>query len=418
MLIYSYAELGTAIPGSGGEHLYLLKAFGPLMAFVFDWTSIILLKPGTNALLCVAFGEYFIRLINESKLNEYAKDPQNYPELEKKLLGGMEWYVKLIAIAACFLATLIVAVSTKWSDRLQTGFTFAKVIALLTVIIGGVVMLFSNPNIAEGSLGKPFEGTSSDVGGYLSSFDHGLWAYEGWNNLNIVSGDLVNPQKNLPLAIWISVGSVVILYLFTIIGYFATIPKDIIKASKTIGIDFGRCLFGRVGGIVMPLFILGSVFGSTQSNMISTTSVITAAAEEGHMPKFFLRKSHLFGTHIYSLFFQTFVSCIFILVGTSFDWLVFLYTFPQWFFYGSCVIGLLLLRRKEPLMDRPYKVWISTPIIFLASCLFLVGLSFYDQPIVSSISLALILIGAPVWYIWVRNTGLKSTMRSLKRRKN
>lgn len=386
-----------------------------MMAFLFDWTSIILLKPGTNAIFSVAFGEFFIRLVYESRLSEFFKDPETYPKNEEDLFKGHEWNVKLIAIAACLLSTIIVSVSVKWSDRFQTGFTFAKIAALLTVIIGGFYQMCADSILIKESLGKPFEKTEKDVGGYLKAIDHGLWAYEGWNNLNIVSGDLINPSRNLPLSIYIAVGSVVVLYLFTILGYFAVIPQPIIKSSKTIAMDFGRSLFGRAGGIIMPLFVVGSVFGSTQSNMISTVCVVTAAAEQGHMPKFFLRKSNFFGTYIYSLLFQTLISCSFILIG-SFDWLVFLYTFPQWFFYGACIVALLKLRRTDPDLERPYRVWITTPIIFFCSCGFLIGLSFYDQPIISSAAMLLILAGAPVWYIWVKNNGIIATYRVLTKK--
>lgn len=409
-----YAELGTMLPGSGGEHLYIRRAFGPMMAFLFDWTSIILLKPGTNAVFSVAFGEYFIRLVLESKLHTLFLNPETYADKEEELLGELDWYVKLAAICACLLCTMIVMLSTKWSDRFQSVLTFGKIAALATVVIGGIYQMIAKTEIVKNSLGKPFEGTSSKPGGYLKGFDHGLWAYEGWNNLNIVSGDLVNPTTNLPLSIWISVTSIIFLYILTIIGYFAVIRLPIIKNSKTIAMDFGRSLFGRPGGIVMPLFVISSVFGSTQSNMISTTEVVNAAVDEGHMPKLFGRRSPMFGTFIYSLLFQTFISCCFILAG-SFDWLVFLYTFPQWFFYGTCIIALLKLRYTDPKMERPYRVWLTTPVLFLLSCLFLIGMSFYDEPWISLAAFGLIFSGAPVWFFFVKNAGPRAAFTDIKR---
>lgn len=401
------------LPGSGGEHLYIKKAFGPMMAFLFDWTSIILLKPGTNAVFSVALGEYFMRLIFEFKLFTFFQEPSTYPEMEAEFFSNLEWYVKLTAVSACLISTLIVSLSTKWSDRFQSVLTFGKIAALATVIIGGIYQMIRFPANIEASLGKPFHNTSSEPGGYLKSFDHGLWAYEGWNNLNIVSGDLVNPKINLPLSIWISVSSIIFLYILTIIGYFAVIPMATVKSSKTIAMDFGRSLFGRAGGIIMPLFVISSVFGSTQSNMISTTEVVLASVDEGHMPKIFSHRSRLFGTFVYSLLFQSAISCCFILAG-SFDWLVFLYTFPQWFFYGACVIALMKLRFTDPKIERPYRVWVTTPVLFLLSCSFLIGLSFYEMPWISFAAFGLILSGAPVWFVFVRNSGPKTAFYDLK----
>lgn len=389
------------IPSSGGEHQYLIYTFGSLSAYLFDWTSVVLLKPGSNAILTVAFAEYFMRTL------QYGSDPSPINEN----------YVRLTAAIACISCTLICAISSKLAHRVQNVLTFSKILALLVIVGAGFYRLFSDPSTFVNNFEPAFSGSSTDPRSYTRAMNHGLWAFEGWNNLNVVAGDLINPSKNLPLSIWTGFAMVMTLYLLTVVSYYAVLPSSVVVASSTIGINFGMEVFGQAGSLIIPLFVMAATFGGTLSNMISSSSLVVVCAEEGNLPRIFHKKTKPFGTAIPALLLQLVLSIIFVSIG-SFDWLIQLYTVPQWFFYGMCIFALLVLRYREPAKPRPYRVFLSTPILFLIACGFLIFSSaFSDEAEImwGTIGAAfLILTGIPVWWVLIKKGGFKSAAEAIK----
>lgn len=386
----SYAELGTMIPGSGGEAQYLAQGFGPLMIFLFNWTSIVILKPGTVAILSLATAKYLLDMVKEIFSLPMSSELWSYI-----------WFERALAIIVCFIVTLASSFSVKWSNRVQNALSFGKIIALGLIICSGIYYaLFVEADTIKANLGEPFEGSQFKFGSIASALNNGLWAFEGWNNLNIVAGNLANPSVNLPLSIWISMVSVVCLYLLTLLGYFAVLDKAvIISATTVIGSSFGRKVFGVAGNIIMPFFIASSTFGSALSSMITSSEIIVLAATTGQLPKYFKKISPSFGTAARAYWMQGIISAVFV-TGAGFDDLIFIYSFPTWIFYAACVIVLLKLRYTAPKLERPYKVWLSTPILFLASCLFLLCTSFWNKKVLVTISFGVVLLGVPLYYLF------------------
>lgn len=386
-----YAELGTLIPGSGGEAQYLQKAFGSWATFVFNWTSILLLKPGTVAVMSVAMAQYMIMLVCNT--------------FQCALPTGSthKWIVKGISLAACILVTLSASISVRASLRIQAVMTYGKIFALGFVILASFYqVIFVDRTEFKANLGNPFQGTNWNFTTYAPALTHGLFSFDGWNNLNIIAGDLINPGRTLPLAIWTSMAAVVILYLLTIFGYYAALPLSVVASSSTIGVDLGARVAGIAGSILMPLFVVNSTFGSALSSMATSSEIVILAADNGHLPKFFGQTSKSFGTALNAYVMQGILSALFVF-GTDFDELVNIYTLPTWIFYASCVVVLLMMRFKEPNAHRPYKVWITTPIIFLVSCGFLLGTSAWTQPWIFGASIGVMLIGVPIFFFFVRS---------------
>jgi len=385
-----YAELGTLIPGSGGEAQYLQKAFGSWATFVFNWTSILLLKPGTVAVMTVAMAKYMVML--GCILGGWDKPG-----------GRMEyWLVKCIALGACALVTLSASLSTRASLRIQAVMTYGKVLALAFVILSSLAHLaFVDHTAFTANMSAPFAGTNWALSTYSPALTHGLFSFDGWNNLNIIAGDLADPGRTLPLAIWISMAAVIVLYLLTILAYYAVLPMSVIASSSTIGVDFGARVAGLLGSLLMAFFVVNSTFGSALSSMATSSEIVILAADNGHLPRLFGRIHSRLGTALNAYLMQGVISGLFVF-STDFDDLVNIYTLPTWIFYGACVVVLLMMRVGEPHAPRPYRVWLSTPILFLAACLFLLSTSLLTQPWIFAASTGVVLLAIPIYFFFVR----------------
>lgn len=388
-----YAELGTLIPGSGGEAQYLQKAFGSWATFVFNWTSIALLKPGTVAILTVICAKYSLRL---------AYSLAGVMDVSDTIFQEKAWAVKVIAITACFLVTAAAAVSPRVSLKMQEVMTFGKIAALAFIILmSGYYLAFKETATLMSNLGRPFEGTLWQVTEYAPAFNHGLFSYDGWNNLNIISGDLANPGTTLPLAIWLSMAMVVVLYMFTIVGYYAVLPASLTATTPTIGVEFGRAVLGHFGAVLMPFFVVNSTFGSALSSMATSSEIVILAADSGHIPPFFGHINRSLGTALNAYILQLVLSIFFVLIS-DFDGLVNIYSMPTWIFYAACVVVLLLMRVREPHATRPYRVWMTTPVLFLIACMFLLVTSLWAEPYSVGASILVTLLGIPVYFFFIK----------------
>lgn len=394
-----YAELGTMIPGSGGEAQYLSRGFGPLFTYLFDWTSILILKPGTVSVMLISFSRYAIQLIKVFDTNP---------------IWMNEWTEKIFAAIGCFAVTALSAQSQNWSNFILDALTWCKVSALAMIISGGAVFcLFDRSIFTRNVLTAPFADSvpssgSSNVFLWMSklvlALCSGLWSFEGWNNLNIVAGDLKNPKRNLPLAIWISVGTVLGLYFATLLAYYCVIPAKEFIESQTVGLLFGKTIFGAflgaeldwIGAVIFSLAIMGSTFSAALSSMMTSSEIIILSANKGNIPARFGIIDKKTGTAFNAYVLQGVIS-ILLAVGFT-DKLLEMYTFPTWIFYFLCAIVVLQLRFSSPDLERPYRVWISTPILFSISCIMFMGFLVYDAWLKVVTSLLIMLAGVPVYY--------------------
>lgn len=402
-----YAELGTLIPGSGGEAPYLERGFGPWAAFIFNWTSCLLLKPGSGAIIAVAFAKYTLMAFMSGRALT--------GEAQEELLLAFRWPVKGIAVGCLFVCAGLCAASKDINRRSQRVLTVAKLGCLAFVLIAGVVAMIRDGTQARANLSRPFANTTGNaltVALLASALNHGLWAYEGWNNLNLVAGEVRRPARTLPLAIWISVSMTIGVYVLCQLAYFVALPAGLIARSETIGVEFGRAVMGRAGAVVMPVLIAVCIFGASLSGTYTAAEVTVYAARMGHMPAAVGRTSARLGTPVAAYAMQALLTAGLVLLS-DFDILVQIYTFPAWLFYGAAVLALLVLRWREAGALRPYRVWISTPILFLVACCLLVASSFYAHPLPIGLSFGLLLLGLPVYHLLVRpDSRLQTWMRT------
>jgi amino acid transporter len=244
-----YAELGALIPESGGDFSYLMHAYGSLPAFLFGWTGILLTRPGSTAIIALTFADYFCGILGWSG-----------PVL-----------VKMVASVCIFIVCILNIFSSKAAIIAQNVLSFLKVFSLVLISASGASYLFTRFNQIPQNI---FASSSIHPGDYALATYSALWAYDGWNSLNLVTGEMKNPEKNLPRAVTGGPLLIMVCYVFTNLAYFAVVAPSIVMSSNTIALEFGRIVFGSLGGTIIPLIVIISCLSSVHANIFSGSRVV------------------------------------------------------------------------------------------------------------------------------------------------
>ncbi|KAI0011102.1 amino acid permease-domain-containing protein [Xylariaceae sp. FL0662B] len=411
----SYAELGGAIPLNGGAQAYLSKIMGELVGFLFTWVAVLVLKPGSAAIIAIVMGEYLVRAVIGA---------------EAETINP--WVNKGMGLVGLFIVTFLNCLSTKLGTRVNDLLMFLKFIALIGVTICGIVVAFTGFS-ASGTANTDwkkhdwFEGTSTDGSHWAVALYAGLWAYDGWDNTNYVVGEFRNPSRDLPRVIHTAMPLVIICYLLANISYFLVLPLRTLNSTNTVAVMFGSQIFGPIGSLVFALIVSASCFGSLNSSTFTSSRLIYAAAKEGYIPtvisrvgigshetgmsrvrsrNWFSKRIHnmigdedtgLFFTPVNALLVNGLLTAIYVIVGEFGELLTF-YGVAGYSFYFLTVLGLIILRVKEPHLERPYKTWITTPIIFCCVSLFLLSRAVFAQPMKTLIVITFVLAGIPIFF--------------------
>ncbi|OCH94964.1 hypothetical protein OBBRIDRAFT_788707 [Obba rivulosa] len=388
----SFAELGSSIPVNGGAQAYLQYAYGPLASYLFAWTAISALKPGGNAVISLIFAEYLNRLFWHTTSAEVS--PDDIPQ----------WATKLTAVAAVLVVSTICVASPSLGPRTSVVFTTIKIVALISITVLGITQIARGR--ASTSLTEPlFDGSSTSPSAYALALYSGLWAFDGWDQANYVGGEMKNPEKNIPRVIHTSMIIVTTLFLLANLAYFAVLDKATVGLSNTVALDFGRALFGPIGGAVFAVMVAISCFGALNGSFFTSARIIYVAGREGYLPAMFGRHNKTLKTPLNAMCLQAALTIGFIVVGGGFRSLINFAVVASWSAYFLTVLGLVILRIKEPMLERPYKTWIITPLTFCAVCLFLLCMPVIAAPLEALAALGFILAGVPMYYITQRNEG-------------
>ncbi|XP_014278947.1 Y+L amino acid transporter 2 [Halyomorpha halys] len=392
-----YAELGTSITRSGGDYAYILEAFGDLPAFLRLWVALLIIRPTTQAIVALSFGEYALKPFFPN-----CSPPKSAVSL-------------LAAASLCFL-TAINCFSVRWAMAIQNIFTTAKLLALVSIILGGLVhILLGNTSY----LAEPWKGSETDPARCMVSLSmalfSGLFAYGGWNYLNFVTEELKDPYRNLPRAIWIAMPIVTIIYVMANLAYFAVITPQEMLQSPAVAVTFGDRIFGSLSWSV-PIFVALSTFGGVNGILFTSGRLLLIGSQVGHLPKIFSYISVNRLTPIPALIFMGATSVVMVCWS---DVYILINYFSQvlWFSVGACIAALLYLRWVRPELPRPIKVHLSLPIIFLLCCAFLVITSTISEPMNTVIAFFITISGVPIYYLCVKTEKrplyVEKTMRGL-----
>ncbi|KAJ9662661.1 hypothetical protein H2201_005945 [Coniosporium apollinis] len=419
----SYAELGGAIPLNGGAQVYLSKIFGEWAGFLFTWCAAFVLKPGSAAIIAIIFGEYIVRAV-----------------IGADAVDASPWINKGVALGGLVLVTALNCISTKLGTRSADVFMIFKFVALLGVTVTGIVVAvtgFAWKGKASDDWKTQgwFEGTNTNVSNWAVALYAGLWAFDGWDNVNYVTGEFINPARDLPRVIHTSLPLVIASYILANIAYFFVLPLSTIESSNTVAVAFGHQVFGPVGSLVLALIVSGSCFGALNATTFTSGRLVYAAGKEGYFPeilgkigfggrggvirlnssrssraggnrmaKLIADDAGLFYTPINAMILNASLTAAYVAVG-EFKTLITFYGVAGYTFYFFTVLGLIVLRVREPDLERPYKTWISTPIIFCCVALFLLSRAVIAEPAQTLMVLAFMAAGLPVYFWRVRGRG-------------
>ncbi|XP_052793390.1 large neutral amino acids transporter small subunit 2-like [Mya arenaria] len=370
-----YAELGTMIPQSGGEYVYIRRAFGDLASFVCLWIDFVLVCPVGIAAMGLMFSVYLLKPIYPDC---------EVPELPSRLLGG---------VITCLLVA-VNCVNVKWATKVQVVITISKLIALATIIVIGFYF------IAKGeteSFANSFEDSDTSAGSIALAFYSGFWAYSGWSYLNFLVDELVDPVKNLPRAIFISMTLVIIVYLMANVAYLGVLSPLQMLSSPAVAVTFANSTLGPLKWL-MPILIAISVSGTMNGTALSMSRLFFIGAGNNHLPQVISMINYKRLTPMPSLLTILVLTLIFQNSGDIF------YLIEMEGFGFACILVMtfasqVYLRFKEPDLKRPIKVPIALPIVLCVVSFAIVILTFYQKPHESFLALGLVVLGIVLYLI-------------------
>ena len=375
----SVAELGAAMPQAGGQYVYLNEAYGPIWGYLYGWSAVAVINTASIAAVGVAFSEYlgFFFPISDAS-------------------------IKGIAVGTIVLLTIINIVDVKSGARFQNLFTLSKLGAIFGIILLGLVMEGgTNQNLSPIFSDKPFIGLIGPLGLAMVSV---LWTFDGWIFITYVAGEVKNPGRNIPLSLIFCMLIVVSVYLLLNYVLLFILGFTGMNGSERVVSDAASVFLGNKGAAVVTIIILISLIGANNGFVLSSARINYAMARD---KLFFNQAAQIhsrFKSPANALIIQCVWACLLTFTGT-FNQLITYIIFTSWIFYGMSAGAVIILRKKKPDMDRPYKTpaypWI--PIIFIFFAIFLTINTIMEAPRDATIGAGIILAGLPLYYYWKKN---------------
>ncbi|MEO8025127.1 MAG: amino acid permease, partial [Bryobacteraceae bacterium] len=388
----TYAELAAAMPGAGGEYVYLNAAYGPFFGFIYGWTQMWVAKAASIATLATGFFGYLANFapgLTGVWLTIPVPIGPNGGPFEIR-------YGQLLAISVVLFLGGVNYVGVKVGGNVQVFVTILKII-----LIGGLIGfgLFGGAgNTANLSSSVPAPGGFT---GFFAALVAALWAYDGWNNGVMVGSEIKNPQRNLPLTLVFGTLAIMGIYLAANIAYFYVLSGAEVAAAEEgrVAAVMMRHVMGPVGASLVSVAAMLSIFAALNGSILSGSRVPYAMARDGYFFASAARVHPQFRTPFVSIILLSVWSSLMVLSGRYKE----LYTiviFPSWVLYGMTAAAAIVLRKKRPDMPRPYRVvgYPVVPVLFVIVASILVYATLQGSPRESAIGLVLIAAGLPFYF--------------------
>ena len=378
----TYAELAAMFPRSGGLYVYVREGFGRRAAFLLGWTELLVIRASALGATSTVFAEYLLRSAGMNPdLPQYA--PVVHP----------------LAAAAIAVTAAFNYYGLRGSARILNATTAAK--------YGALVALVAVAFVAGHGDFRHFEGLTPAAGGSLNAGLIGLalvsvlWAYDGFADVSFVSGEVKDPQRNLPRALLLGTASVVAIYLLANAAYLYLLPVSAMAASPLVAADAAQLLLGRVGVGVAAVAVMVSTFGGLMGSMMTGPRIFFALADDRLFFRGVARVHPRHQTPSVAIVLTAGLGIAFVLART-FEQLADTFVLALWPFYALGAAAVIVLRRRRPDAERPVKVWGYPwpPILFLLAAVFLLGNALVTDLGGSALALGVILTGFPAYWIW------------------
>lgn len=368
----AFAELGAAYPYTGGAYVYLRRAFGDRMAFVFGWAELWVIKPTGAAGIAVVFAQYVHEI---------------WPLLP----------VRAFAVAALVLVYALNFRSVRASSHTQLALTLAKALglAVLAALAAQAVPAVAQPH-------RPLP----ELAAWGAALVPILWTYDGWSDVNYVAGEIRRPERVIPWSLILGTTLVTGLYVAVVLAVHAGVDAAALGSNSPVLTTLARAAWGEAGARAVSALVLVSTFGSLLAGAITTPRIFWAMGRDG---LFFARLGAVhgrFGTPHWAIVAIAFGAIAFVLAGT-FDQIITYFVFVMWLFYALTGVALFRLRHIDPMTPRPYRArgypW--GPGLFVIASLGMLTSVVLTSRRESLIGLLLVAAGVPAYELWRRTAG-------------
>lgn len=415
----SYGELAAMFPRAGGQYVFLRESLGPLTGFLYGWALFIVIQTGTIAAVAVAFGKFLGVLWPSITPDLYSW----FPRFQLHTPGGpIDLGLspqRVVALAVVWVLTWVNLRGVREGKLVQTTLTFLKAGVLLLLILLGLTVgrnvTALAANFSVGHFAPHVDLTSAFVLGIGTALVGSLFSSDAWNNVTFAAAEVQNPRRNLPLALALGTGLVTVLYIAANFAYLNVLPLVGSADGATVlarGIQFAtqdrvgtaaaEMIFGPAGVTIMASAILVSTFGCNNGLILAGARVYWAMARDN---LFFKRAGALNAREVpaFALILQAIWTSVLCLTGTYGQLLDYV-IFAVLIFYAATTIGLFVLRRRLPDVERPYRAFgypVLPALYILLALAVAVVLLVADKTRAQAMSgLVIVLIGVPVYFLW------------------
>jgi APA family basic amino acid/polyamine antiporter len=381
----TYSELSAVNPKAGGLYVHLRDCFGPLPAFLFGWTLFFAMNGGTVATLAVAFSTTLSQIV--------------------PLSAAMG---KVVSITMIAVLTIVNVRGTRTSADLQNWTTGIKVGAIL--LMSAALLAYGHGFTNSSAAIWPSAFSGSLASGFGLAMIGVLWAYEGWQYVTFSAGEVVNPQRNFPRALFVGTAVLIFIYLIANVAYIAALGPAGVAGAKSVAAESLTAVINPTAAKLIALTILVSVFSAANSNVLTCPRVYYAMANDGLFFRKLAEVHPRYGTPAFAIVAGSLWAAVLALAGTFTELLTYV-IFCGWIFYGLAAATIFVYRKRIPDAERPYKVpgypW--TPLLFILAAFVLVANTLFnnlrDHPRKTALALGSILLGVPAYLIWRWRSG-------------
>ena len=412
-----YAELGAMIPETGGIYVYFRKMFGEFVAYLYGWSAFSVINTASVAAIafvCAEYANYFLHL------PRFSKSIEQSVVWRLPFIGDLyplnNFGVKSLAVTLIAGLTCLNYRSVKAGSSFQLISTIVKVVVIVALVVG--ILFFGN-----GSVQHFFHAENPKQGGVLLSgiiaaLTGAFFAYDGWINITFIAGEIKQPQRNIPKSLFTGVIACIVVYILVNQAYLYALPVEKIAVSTIVASDAITAAIGVTGGAIVAALIVICTLGSINGNIMATTRVTYAMGKDKVFLPWAGKEHKRYQTPGNALWLHAAWISMLIILG-SFGMLADMMVFITWIAYGMGAVGIFMLRKKMPDMQRPYKIWLHpfVTLLFIAFTVIFLVITVYNdvtnylnhrQPVVNSLlGIVITALGIPFYFYFKNKTRIK-----------